>query len=96
MSRQGQTAIRPGKSCLGLYNYINAANTTFYPIIRSIFNPDSITHIEGNHTILVGKFYGYTTWTGRFSCLLSEILFQKTLLPRAFSGVGRIVVCYKS
>jgi hypothetical protein len=88
--------ISPRKSLVVAFYNDEKANTTFYPIVRSKFNPDSVKHLEGNHTIIVGKFYGYTTWTGRFSCLLSEIFFQKTLLPRAFSGVGRLVVCYKS
>jgi hypothetical protein len=80
---------------VGLYND-SKANTTFYPIIRSNFFPGTAKYVEGNHTVIVRKFFGYTTWTGRFSCLLSEFLLKKDLLPRAFSGVGRLVVCIKS
>jgi hypothetical protein len=79
---------------VGFYND-EKANTTFYPIIRFKSTPDSVTYLEGNHTIIIASFCGYTTWTGRFSCLLSEILFKKELLPHAFSGVG-ILVSYKS
>lgn len=79
---------------IGIYND-KKANTTFYPIIRSKSTSDSVTYLEGNHTIIIASFFGYTTWTGRFSCLISEILFKKELLPHAFSGVG-ILVSYKS
>ena len=79
---------------VGLYNDTKA-NTTFYPIIRSNMYPGTAKYVNGSHVVVVRKFFGYTTWTGRFSCLLSELLLKKDLLPRAFSGVGRIVVCYK-
>ena len=72
------------------------ANTTFYPIFRSKINPESVKYLEGNHTIIAEKFYGYTTWTGRFSCILSEIFFQNELIPHAFSGVCRSVIYYKT
>ncbi|OGS40215.1 MAG: hypothetical protein A3K77_02705 [Euryarchaeota archaeon RBG_13_31_8] len=79
---------------VGFYND-EKANTTFYPIIQSKSTPNSVTYLEGKHTIIIASFYGYTTWTGRFSCLISEILFKKELLPHAFSGVG-LLVSYKS
>ncbi|MCJ7572312.1 MAG: hypothetical protein MUO82_10640 [Candidatus Thermoplasmatota archaeon] len=87
--------ISPKKSLVVGFYKDEKANTTFYPIVRSKSIPDSVKYIQGNHTIIVGKFYGYTTWIGRFSCLLSELFFKKELLPHAFSGVG-LVVCYKS
>lgn len=45
--------------------------------------------ILGNHSVLVRNFVGYTTWCGRFSQSPLDIL------PRAFCGYARFVVCNK-
>lgn len=79
--------ITPKKSLVvGIYND-EKAETSFHPIGK----PNLKTNLTGNHTIIVGRFYGYTTWIGRYSCLLSMILLQKEIIPRSFSGVGTLV-----
>jgi hypothetical protein len=79
--------ITPKKGLVvGIYNDENA-ETSFHPIGK----PDLITNLTGNHTIIVGGFYGYTTWIGRYSCLLSMILLQREIIPRSFKGVGTLV-----
>jgi len=65
------------------------ANTTIKPIIRNIMGKNATKYIEGNHTIFVRNFVGYTTWCGRFSFSPFDIL------PRTFVGFGRLVVCNK-
>ena len=45
--------------------------------------------IDGNHTVIAQNFIGYTTWIGRFSKSFLDIV------PRAFSGIARFVVCIK-
>jgi len=66
------------------------AKTTFHSIIGSYLNENATGKIvTGNHSVFVRHFIGYTTWCGRFSNLFSSFL------PRAFSGVGRYVICKK-
>jgi hypothetical protein len=82
------------RKCLVFANYANdsKARTTFYPLIRSNSNNDTnltAKIVEGAHSVIVTKFTGYTTWIGRFS----NVLFDFDILPRAFSGVGRLVIC---
>jgi hypothetical protein len=82
------------RKCLVFANYANdsKARTTFYPLIRSSSNNDTnltAKIVEGAHSVIVTKFTGYTTWIGRFS----NVLFDFDILPRAFSGVGRLVIC---
>jgi len=45
--------------------------------------------VDGNHTVIAQNFIGYTTWIGRFSKSFLDIV------PRAFSGFARFVVCIK-
>jgi len=45
--------------------------------------------VEGNHTVIAQNFIGYTTWLGRFSKSFLDIV------PRAFSGFARFVICNK-
>jgi hypothetical protein len=45
--------------------------------------------IEGNHTVIAQNFIGYTTWIGRFSKSLLDIV------PRAFAGIARFAICIK-
>ena len=45
--------------------------------------------VEGNHSILVINFKGFTTWDGRFSNSLFDIL------PRALCGVSGFVTVSK-
>ncbi|OGS41155.1 MAG: hypothetical protein A3K77_07330 [Euryarchaeota archaeon RBG_13_31_8] len=45
--------------------------------------------VEGNHTVIVQNFIGYTTWLGRFSKTILN------LVPRAFAGFARFVICNK-
>jgi hypothetical protein len=63
------------------------AVTTVRPIVRSMFNENATKTFEGNHTVLVKNFVGYTTWIGRFS--------KSFIIPRAFSGFARLVICKK-
>lgn len=75
--------ISPKKGLvMGIYKNDEEAFTTIIPIIST---NSSIININGNHTIIVGGFYGYTTWTGRFSRLrgLSDAQIR---LPRSFNG----------
>lgn len=82
------------KRCLVFANYANdqKAKTTFYPLLRpNYYSGENMTAkvIEGPHSVTVTKFTGYTTWIGRFS----NFLFDFDIMPRAFSGVGRLVLC---
>jgi len=65
------------------YNKDPNANTTIEPIL-GIIGTRSLTYIEGNHSIFVNNFAGFTTWIGRFS--------RSFLLPRAFYGVGTFFI----
>ncbi len=86
--------IITAKKCLVFASYANdsKAKTTFYPLIRSsYYNDTNLTGkiVEGPHNVIVTKFTGYTTWIGRFS----NMLFDFDMIPRAFSGVGKLVIC---
>ena len=63
------------------------ANTTITPIVRSIVNESYIKNVQGNHSVFVYDFVGYTTWCGRFSFSPLDVL------PRAFAGYGRVIIC---
>lgn len=64
------------------------AKTTYHSIIGSYLNENATkTIVLGNHSVFVRHFIGYTTWFGRFSNPLTDFI------PRAFSGIGRYVVC---
>ena len=65
------------------------ANTTIIPLIRSAINESYIKNVQGNHSVFVYDFVGYTTWCGRFSFSPLDIL------PRAFAGYGRTAI-YKN
>jgi len=65
------------------YSKDETANTT----IVSILDKNLTTGMEGNHTVLVYNFIGYTTWIGRFSKSLFNII------PRAFSGYAKLAIC---
>jgi len=45
--------------------------------------------IQGHHTVIAQNFIGYTTWLGRFSKSVLDIV------PRAFAGIARFVICNK-
>jgi len=65
------------------------AKTVITPLIRSMSDPNVTKIIEGNHSVLVHNFVGYTTWCGHFSKSPFDIL------PRAFCGLARLVICNK-
>jgi len=65
------------------YNKDPNANTTIEPIL-GIIGTRNLTYIEGNHSIFVNNFVGFTTWIGRFS--------KSFLLPRAFYGIGTFFI----
>lgn len=65
------------------------SKTTIIPLIRTSINPCSIKKMTGNHSVYVHRFMGYTTWLGRKSCSPLDII------PRAFYGIARRVVCHK-
>ncbi len=78
--------ISPRKGIVaGIYNDENA-NTTYWPV----GNNNLKTYIAGSHTIIVGGFFGYTSWIGRFSCLLPELT-QRHILKRSFNGVCTLI-----
>ena len=62
------------------------AKTIFTPILRP--NAIPIT-VNGTHKVAAINFLGFTTWFGRFSFSLFDII------PRAFSGIANLVVCKK-
>lgn len=59
------------------------AKTTIDPILRNKTNTTKI--VTGPHSVLVINLIGFTTWFGRISI--------SPILPRAFSGIARLVVC---
>lgn len=61
------------------YNTDPKANTTVEPIL-GILGTRQRTSVEGNHSVFVNNFRGFTTWIGRFS--------KSSLIPRAFYGIG--------
>jgi len=63
-------------------NYKNDPNayTQISPLIKNDVNSTKI--INGNHTIFVYNFVGFTSWTGRFSFTPFD------MLPRGFSGIA--------
>jgi len=67
----------------------DAAKTT----ITQIFGKNDTTNktkiVNGNHSIIAQNFIGYTTWFGRFSKTFFD------LIPRAFAGISRFVICIK-
>jgi len=64
------------------------AKTTFKSLINSYLDENATGKvITGNHSVFVRYFVGYTTWLGRISNPFSS------LIPRAFSGIGRYVIC---
>ena len=67
------------------YSKDKNASTTIIPIIRTILKMNTTKIVEGNHSILVLNFKGFTTWDGRFSNSLFDIL------PRALCGVSGFV-----
>lgn len=71
----------PGRRRMIYCSYKNdpKANTTIEPI-TGILGTKTRTSVEGNHSIFVHNFRGFTTWIGRFS--------RSFLLPRVFYGVG--------
>jgi len=69
------------------YSNDEKANTTITPLLRSLQNENASKTIEGNHSVLVYNFIGYTSWFGRFSFSPFDIL------PRTFVGYGRVAVC---
>ncbi len=80
------TARKPIVFCK--YDADQKAETTYNSLIKSYMNKNSTsTTITGNHSVFVRNFIGYTTWTGRFSSPFTKII------PRAFSGIGKYVVC---
>ena len=52
-------------------------------------NTSKTVIIKGNQTVIAQNFIGYTTWLGRFSKSFLD------LIPRAFAGFARFVVCNK-
>ena len=60
------------------------ANTT---ITSLLFN--RTTPMEGNHSVMVFNFIGYTTWCRRFSFT------PFNFIPRLFVGYAQFVVCKK-
>jgi len=82
--------ISPKKGLvMAIYNNDKGANTTITPIISVNPNPSKI-NIKGNHTIIVGGFFGYTTWMGRHSRLRGLSDYQLRL-PRSFRGFCTLV-----
>lgn len=61
------------------------ANTT---ISSLLFNTSR--YMNGNHTVIVHNFVGYTSWFGRFS--FSPL----NLVPRSFFGVAKFAICIKT
>lgn len=78
--------ISPRKGLvIGIYND-EEAFTTIDPIGKN----DSTININGKHTIIVGGFFGYTTWIGRFSSVISYSLLKEDSflrIPRTFKGI---------
>jgi hypothetical protein len=62
------------------------ANTTITPLLS--LNNSRI--IDGNHSVFVRSFIGFTSWIGRFSISPFD------LLPRGFFGFARYVICVRS
>ena len=80
------SAKRPVVFCK--YAADQKAKTTYNSLIKSYLNENTTKMvISGNHSVFVRHFVGYTTWFGRISNPFSSII------PRAFSGIGRYVIC---
>jgi len=69
------------------YAYDLEANTTITPIVRSSINESYVKTVEGQHSVYVYNFVGYTSWLGRFSFSPLDVL------PRAFTGYGNLIIC---
>jgi len=67
----------------------NSAKTKITKIFGDNDTANKTMIIEGNHTVIAQNFIGYTTWLGRFSKTLLD------LVPRAFAGIARFAVCIK-
>jgi uncharacterized membrane protein len=67
----------------------NSAKTTITKLIGNNETLNKTMIIEGNHTVIAQNFIGYTTWIGRFSKSIFDIV------PRAFAGIARFAICIK-
>jgi len=78
----------PGRKRILFCSYENDPNalTNVTPIISLLGNKNN-TVIDGNHTIAVLNFRGFTTWPGRFTNLFSLFTNFKPILSRAFYGI---------
>lgn len=61
----------------------NSSQTTITPIIRSVFRPNATTQINGNHSLMLISFVGFTSWLGRFSRTPFDII------PKTLNGVAK-------
>lgn len=70
-----------------------AKDTSAKTTITQLFGNNDTTNktkiVIGNQTVIAQNFIGYTTWAGRFSKSLFDII------PRAFAGIARFVICIK-
>ncbi len=78
----------PGRKRILFCSYKNDLNalTNVTPIISVLGNKNN-TVINGNHTIAVLNFRGFTTWPGRFANLFSLFTNFKPILSRSFYGI---------
>ncbi len=58
-----------------------------YTTIKPILNKNNTKVVEGNHSVMVRSFIGYTGWIGHFSNTPYD------LLPRGFYGYSRFTFC---
>jgi hypothetical protein len=65
------------------------AKTTITKLFAGNNTENKTMIIKGNQTVIAQNFIGYTTWLGRFSKSILD------LVPRAFAGIARFVVCNK-
>ena len=68
------------------YQSDSDAKTVYNPILRPNATPVTV---NGTHKVAAINFLGFTSWFGRFSFSLFDVV------PRAFSGIANLVVCKK-
>jgi len=61
------------------------AKTTIKPLVLK----NKSREIEGKHTVIVHRFFGFTTWSGRFSFSPLDIF------PRSFFGLAKFAICLR-
>lgn len=82
-----QLSIKLRREIFCKYEHDLGAETNIVPIIRTAMGYNAAKNMTGNHSVYVHSFAGFTTWSGRFS------ISPEKKIPRAFAGVGRLVIC---